>query len=176
MAVNLPHLQLLPSDALHADTGSDMTLARQLMLLQFQTEINDKIPPSVQEACLHEWRTKQCVTVVCANLYGTFYVNSAGEFHIRMHANEEVVSPNKFEELAGKKTARNWQQSIRLAGGWAQKTQMWFDHLPACLPVMVSWIACMLFALFVCCHVKYSPLHPACPRRPRAVPSLDEVR
>eukprot|EP00877_Chromochloris_zofingiensis_P011851 jgi/Chrzof1/691/Cz01g25010.t1 len=115
MAVNLPHLQLLPSDALHADTGSDMTLARQLMLLQFQTEINDKIPPSVQEACLHEWRTKQCVTVVCANLYGTFYVNSAGEFHIRMHANEEVVSPNKFEELAGKKTARNWQQSIRLA-------------------------------------------------------------
>ncbi len=83
---------------------------------QFQTEINDKIPPSVQDACIHEWSAKGAVTVVCAELYGTFYVNSAGEFHIRQHVGGEVVSPNKFEELAGKKTARNWQQSIRLAG------------------------------------------------------------
>lgn len=51
----------------------------------------------------------------CAELTGTFYVNSGGEYMIEL-ANGEVVTPNKFEELAGKKTARNWQQSIRVVG------------------------------------------------------------
>ena len=54
--------------------------------------------------------------VICGELLGTFFVNTIGEFLICVEPTQEVVSPNRFEELAGKKTARNWQQSIRLTG------------------------------------------------------------
>lgn len=84
--------------------------------MQFQTEIAEKIPLSVQQACAHDWAAQQCMQVVCADLCGTFYINSGGEYMIKLAHSGEVVSPNKFEELAGKKTARNWQQSIRLVG------------------------------------------------------------
>lgn len=90
--------------------------ARLLSSPQFQTEIAEKIPLSVQQACANDWRSQQAMAVVCAELGGTFYVNSAGEYLIRLGPSGEVVTPNKFEELAGKKTARNWQQSIRLVG------------------------------------------------------------
>ncbi|KAF8073056.1 hypothetical protein HT031_000717 [Scenedesmus sp. PABB004] len=82
----------------------------------FQTEIAEKIPLSVQQACATDWGAQQCMPVVCADLGGTFYVNPAGEYLIKLASSGEVVTPNKFEELAGKKTARNWQQSIRLVG------------------------------------------------------------
>jgi hypothetical protein len=83
--------------------------------LQFKQEISGKIPASVQQACIQHWSLHQCVPVVCNEQYGTFVINRAGEYLIRLDSGD-FVSPNKFEELAGKKTARNWQQSIRVVG------------------------------------------------------------
>ncbi|WIA29379.1 hypothetical protein OEZ86_011883 [Tetradesmus obliquus] len=99
-----------------APSGVMAAPARARKQSWFQTEIAEKIPLSVQQACAHDWAAQQCMQVVCADLCGTFYVNSAGEYLIKLAHSGEVVTPNKFEELAGKKTARNWQQSIRLVG------------------------------------------------------------
>ncbi|KAF6262500.1 hypothetical protein COO60DRAFT_612441 [Scenedesmus sp. NREL 46B-D3] len=99
-----------------APAGSMAAPARARKQSWFQTEIAEKIPLSVQQQCAREWAGQQCMAVVCADLCGTFYVNSAGEYLIKLAHSGEVVTPNKFEDLAGKKTARNWQQSIRLQG------------------------------------------------------------
>lgn len=96
-----------------------------ILCLQFQTEISEKIPVSVQQACIQDWAAQQCMQVVCAEMEGTFYVNSAGEYLIKLSSSGEVVTPNKFEELAGKKTARNWQQSIRLRGEHLNHSFCW---------------------------------------------------
>eukprot|EP00775_Hariotina_reticulata_P010376 gene10376-10534_t len=83
----------------------------------FKQEIS-RIPASVQQACLQHWAMHQSVRVVCNDNYGTFVVNRAGEFLVKADEIGDFVSPNRFEEMAGKKTARNWQQSIRVVGSF----------------------------------------------------------
>jgi hypothetical protein len=108
----------------------------------FQTEITEKIPLTVQQACADDWAARQCMPVVCAELGGTFYVSSSGEYLVKLDSNGELVTPNKFEELAGKKTARNWQQSIRLVGACAA----------ACAPLVCSRGKVMPVSLVIAAH------------------------
>jgi hypothetical protein len=112
---------------------------------QFQTEISEKIPVSVQQACISDWQTQKSMQVVCADLSGTFYVNSAGEYLIKLAHSGEVVTPNKFEEMAGKKTARNWQQSIRLVGEyWSRCCAC------ACACSVGCWMWCAVAGCCIC--------------------------
>jgi heme A synthase len=101
---------------LHKSQNLKPVLVLPCCAWQFQAEIAGRIPACVTKKCQREWTSKGCVNVVCGELLGTFCVTKSGDFAIKVEPRQEVVSPSKFEELAGKKTARNWQQSIRLAG------------------------------------------------------------